>query len=129
MTNTINQTGLARTTDGELIMEPRVVYDSPLQEVGQGVYVVDEWDSDKYIMAKYIATTTNDFNQVELNEFLVFNAPQGVYLRFINTMNNITDDREISLFTAQVVRKIVQISFSGSGTKNRVRLARILYPK
>lgn len=128
MTNKVIQTGLGRTTDGELILEPRLIYNTQPLDLDNALHLVDEWDTSRYAMARYTATISNELGQIEVNEFLVFaTADTGAVLRYLATLNNISSNTEISLFTAEIVRDIMQLSFQGAAERNIVRIARTLY--
>jgi len=128
MSNKIIKTGLGRTSDGELIVEPRMMINSLTYELNSEVQLLDEWDTGKYIMARYVVTINNDLGMVELNEFIVFITDQGPFLRFLATLNNLTSASDVSALTVELARGYLQLKIQGTGRKNIVRFSRTLYP-
>lgn len=97
-------------------------------ELNSEVQLLDEWDTGKYIMARYVVTINNDLGMVELNEFIVFITDQGPFLRFLATLNNLTSASDVSALTVELARGYLQLKIQGTGRKNIVRFSRTLYP-
>ena len=127
----MNNLNINTNIAGDLEIQNRstLAFDMPVIVTDGSETLVDEFNADVYLGARLTATVTNEIGQIEINEFMIVHDGTAAYIRNLNTLNNISANTFISIFTVVLVRGFIQIKVTCSGNKNQVRIFKLMFKK
>lgn len=111
------------------IKDSALAFEMPEKTFGGTETLIDEFDATVYMGARLTATVTNEFGQIEINEFMIIHDNTNAYIRNLATLNNIDSNRYVSIFRAELFRGFVRIFVTGTGNRNCVRFFKIMFKK
>lgn len=115
--------------DTEIGDKSTLAFEMPVKVCGPAETLIDEFDATIYLGARLTATITNELGQIEINEFMIIHDGANAYIRNLATLNNLSNDRYISVFRAELLRGFVRVFVTGVGNANQVRFFKLMFKK
>lgn len=106
-----------------------LAFEMPVVLCNNSKTVVDEFNASVYSGARVTATVTNEFNQIEITEFMVIQDGMTAYTCNLSTINNTNSNDIVSQFSVNLIHGTVQIIATCTGVRNQIRLFKLMFKK